>query len=271
MIIDKDIILWLVSTAPQVLAALAGLSFAALTFKVGSIDERISRDYTRVDLLGFKKSLYQTYKWVIIPSIGVIAIDFVYICGAEWVVDDNVRFYCMIGFFALLNLICLIMLCVFPLILVNPAYESYVVDKLVKETEEELKPDVQPEEKPEEKKPEAKKPEKKGIYSVRVRPTVPRRKYLLRFQDLEGKLYDLFIETPDPLAKSRKRNPALEAIEALKSSRVITDTQHDDLLKLTKIKDYVKHQPDVDSVGEVAYNKLDAYVKTLEALGKGKK
>ena len=271
MNIGTDTILWFVSTAPQVLAALTGLSLAALTFKVGSIDERISRDSTRVDLLGFKKSLYQTYKWVIISSIGVIAIDFVYICGAEWVVEDTVRLYSMIGVFALLNLFCLIILCIFPLILVNPAYESYVVDKLVQETEEELQPDVKPEEKPEEKKPEAKKPQKKTARFVRIRPTVPRSKYLGRFRDLEGKLYDLSIELPDLVMKGRKHNPALDAIEALKSSRTISATQHDDLLKLTKIKDYVKHQPDIDSVGEVAYNKLDAYVKTLDSLGKGKK
>ena len=231
MTIDRETVLWLVSTAPQVLAALTALSMAALTFKVSSYDDMISRDDTQTDILGdVKQSLYHRFQWVVIPSICVIAIDLLYICFADWVLECENRSTWLLVIFFILNLICLGLLCDFPLRLVNPNYAKKLLDKRLKEYN-------------------------KGTTSVDAGT------FILHFRDLEKNLKQLY-----PNWDGQKPLTTYEMIKGLGVDKLITKDQYNDLMSLNRLRNYIVHDADYKTVDKDMDDMLLKYIQITENL-----
>ena len=231
MTIDREVLLWLVSTAPQVLAALTGLSLTALTFRVSSFDDLISRDDTMADVLGgLKKDHYKKFKWVVIFSISIIAIDLFYIHFAEWVLECSNRLFWLISIFFLLNLLCLLLLCYFPLNLVNPNNQKRVIDKLVKEYD-------------------------KGNNSTDAGD------FIMHYRELERNLRDLF-----PYSNNEKSLTTYEMIRELRADKLINEDQFYDLIKLNKLRNYIVHEPDIQKVDNGLYDMLLRYIQIVDNL-----
>lgn len=231
MTIGTDTLLWLVSTAPQVLAAITGLSLAALTFKVGSIDDQIARDETLYDALnGLKVDFYHRFRRVVIFSISIIIVDLLYINFSDWIISSNVRLIWMLILFFVANLICLILLCVFPLKLINPNHYKKVVDKLVNEYN-------------------------KGGN------TVDPGKFLVKYRELENTLRKF----PN-FSNNEKFLSTIEMIRGLLADGVINKDQYRDLKDLNRLRNLVAHEPDIREVDGESFDHLKEYIDILKGL-----
>ena len=248
--VDQETVLWLVSTAPQVLAALTALSMAAMTFKVGSIDSLIGRDDTQTDILeGLKIALFRTFKWIVIPSICVIAVDLFYIYFSEWITKDEIRLLCLIILFMFLNLGCLVLLCIFPIMAIAPDFKKRVIKDLMKKDQEEYHTK------------NGETCEKKDEKHEQDAQTVDPGAFIIRFRDLEGNLRRI-VNTQ----KEKRPMTTLEMIRAIYTDRLITKDQFFDLLRLNRTRNFVAHEPDIEFVDKFTYDKLNDYVASIEEL-----
>lgn len=133
--VSTETLYWFFSTVPQVIAALTGLSFAAMTFKSSKIDEIIAKDDTKSEILEeLKKLIYKSFKIMIIPSIFFIAYDLLLLYGIEWLSAHIIIEHIAVDFFLSGNLVVLILQVVFPLTISNPSYQKEAVENLIKDS-----------------------------------------------------------------------------------------------------------------------------------------
>lgn len=75
---DRNALDWLLSTAPQTIAAFIGLIYAGASFVHGKFDDKISEDSTYEDILHeAKQQSYQTFKSILWLTFFTISIDLI--------------------------------------------------------------------------------------------------------------------------------------------------------------------------------------------------
>lgn len=250
--LDKETVLWLVSTAPQVLAALTGISFASLTFRLDTLDRQINgSDDLAADIQkGIKGFLHKYFKDVLVISIITIAIDIVYILICDWLFDGCEILMIMLSLFMIINLACLAFLCRFTLKLSDPnlpriATESSLhnhLKKIGKTKDDSVKDDNRMDSK-----------EKKSVDAGT---------YIIHFKQLEGALHRLFSNI-DP----EKRLTVREMINRLGTDRLITKEQRLVLIDINRMRNIVAHDSDINEVDIIFDNQLDECIQLINEIG----
>lgn len=233
-IMDRELLFWILSTAPQVLAALVGLSFAAMTFKVGSIDAIIEKDDTQLEIQNeVKKLLYKSFKRIIIPSIVVITCDLLLIIITDWLLECEFRRWGTIVSFVVLNTYCLARLCLFPLTISHPEY--------------------------------VKKAAKFFNNSSSSSMTVDAATFILHFRDFERELRRLF-----PSTSEQSVMPVRQMIRLLKTDNILSVHDIDRMLQINQMRNVVVHESEIQTVDKSLDDDLQMYINIIRGIVKDK-
>lgn len=228
---DREVFLWLVSTAPQVLAALVGLSFAAMTFRTSSIDNLISKDDTLSDIEAeVKRLIFKGFKFVLIFGVSVIAIDLELVASAGQIYFSSVFGGALISVFLLLNAIGLVSICAFMITVGNPEYHKVAARNLIQ------------------------------LYGNG--PVAPAN-FIMHFRDLEVALRKLY-----PPKEQQKPLTARDMIRLLAIEEKINKNELDDLLSINRLRNLIVHGEDIVTVEKNIDDRLKEYTRRVEEYAK---
>lgn len=235
---DRNALDWLFSTAPQALAALAGLIFAGVAFIVGAIDKQMELDDSREDICrAMKLQIHVDMKWLFCLSGISIVLDLIFLLLNP--IEDGLRFsfdgtfspYLLIaGLTLLLNFGTLIYSLWFIITVTSPDYFSNTVKRLSAQ-------------------------EHVGTIEVK--------EFLMAFIDMEKALRDLSIFH---VSQGEKQPTVTEMLKVLKYRKFMDARDVDDMFKLTRLRNLIMHGAEIEHVERQMYEKAKKYTNDLVKL-----
>lgn len=143
IIMDKESLYWIFSTASQTLAAFIGLLFAGSSFIYNKIDSKIEKDSTYTEIYEeYKKNISHGLIHVLSCAIGSIAFDIVYLFTIPILTINQSLPYTIV--LLLLNIYTIIYSIFYVYKIMNPNVIHVTIDQLSKELETKNKKDVIP-------------------------------------------------------------------------------------------------------------------------------
>ena len=235
---DRNALDWLFSTAPQALAALVGLIFTGVAFIHGAIDKARAQDDTSTDIYDEMKREIHTYMKKIFICAGLaIALDLLLIVfnpledGFHFSIHGQFDLYLFIaGLVFLFNLFTIGFSLYFVLLVASPSFFKNTVKRLSEALE-------------------------KG--------DVEAMSFLKEFRELETALRALPIYDTNQW----QRQPTMsEMLGRLKLLPQLKRGEIDRLYELTRLRNIISHNSDINHVDRESYNDVKSLTKKIAEL-----
>ncbi len=224
---DREVFLWLVSTAPQVLAALIGLSFAAMTFRTSAIESLISKDDSLLEIEGeVKRLIFNGFKLVLVLGVLVIGIDLGYVASAGRIDFSSSLSCALVYVFLFFNAAGLLSICLFMITVGDPEYHKVAAKNLMKS----------------------------------YRPgTVSSSEFVMHFRDLEVALRALY-----PQNGQQRYLTVRDMLRLLASDGRISKNEYYELLNINRLRNLIVHGDEIDKVEQDLDDKLKGFTNKVE-------